>query len=868
MERQKRAVLWIIFLLAAGAILAIYGFARPAPFVVAVIVCILAALGCAGLVFLLAGRLRFADAQRDEDHAIAARMFETCQDGILICDEAGRIILANPSWLRLTGAGRPSDMRNVGRLLGAHREAAPAAMMLADAARTGGSAAVTVHLPAGLGGEDAGPHSYHIGVRPLIIAGDATGKTRQLQVWRLAGIVGQDGAHAPAFGHLENFEHLQKMVTFLDTVPAGFFASRADGRIDYINATLAEWLKMDLAHFVPGALSIADVIDDQNADALLRGMTGNQTTHTTFPDCRLKSADRAGTPLPVRLLHRTHPASDARSACSQTLVVNFAAAEQGSAGPGWSGAAHEMLFETIPLPAAELSANGTIIRVNGAFGDFFGRDFFGNGKTKRITDLPASGGDRLLKALTRDATAGAGPPAPLELPVGTPDLERMALFHLHAMPARPADPSRRIHSRAGDAPQMRDMPSGAHWICFVQETTQKKALEAQFAQGQKLQAIGQLAGGVAHDFNNVLTAIIGFSDLLLANHRPSDPAFQDIMNIKQNANRAAGLVRQLLAFSRRQTLHPRTLAIDDVLADLSILLDRLLGEKVELQLVHGRDVWPILADLNQFEQVIVNLAVNARDAMAEGGRLTIETANHIQASAAPLDEDVNSSGDGEILPAGEYVTIKVSDTGHGMDDATRQKIFEPFFSTKEVGKGTGLGLATVYGIIKQTGAHIFCRSVVGKGTCFTLYFPHQQDAVPEARADTSPGDTPSDLTGSATILLVEDEDAVRAFAARALASRGYEVHQAANGAEALDIMRREDGRIDLVVSDVVMPGMDGPTLLRELRQIRSDLKIIFVSGYAEDAFARNLPENETYSFLAKPFTLRKLATSVKESLAT
>jgi two-component system cell cycle sensor histidine kinase/response regulator CckA len=375
-----------------------------------------------------------------------------------------------------------------------------------------------------------------------------------------------------------------------------------------------------------------------------------------------------------------------------------------------------------------------------------------------------------------------------------------------------------------------------------------------------MDTVGQLAGGVAHDFNNVLTAIIGFSDLLLANHRPSDPSFQDIMNIKQNANRAAGLVRQLLAFSRRQTLRPQVLGLGEVLSDLSILLTRLLGENVKLQLVHGRDLWPIKADLNQFETVVINLAVNARDAMPKGGSMTIRTRNLAAREVAGFGY--------KPLPEADYVLVEVEDNGTGMTPEVQSKIFEPFFTTKDVGKGTGLGLSTVYGIIKQTGAHIFVSSELGRGTVFRLFVPRHVPAAGEkaAPAITEAGPEIADLTGSATVLLVEDEEAVRAFAARALASRGYKVYEAASGIEALEVMEETGGKIDLVVSDVVMPELDGPSLLRELRKTRPDLKIIFISGYAEDAFKKNLPDGEDFHFLPKPFSLKQLAVAVKETL--
>jgi two-component system cell cycle sensor histidine kinase/response regulator CckA len=450
-----------------------------------------------------------------------------------------------------------------------------------------------------------------------------------------------------------------------------------------------------------------------------------------------------------------------------------------------------------------------------------------------------------LAAAIEEALSGKSHIAPVESELFH-DTERTVRFFLSG-----------VEDSEGDDEQV---------IVYALETTEQRALEVQFTQSQKMQAVGQLAGGVAHDFNNVLTAIIGFSDLLLASHRPSDPAFQDIMNIKQNANRAASLVRQLLAFSRRQTLRPQTLSLSEVLANLSILLDRLLGEKVELDVVHGRDLWPVKADLNQLEQVIVNLAVNARDAMPEGGQLTIQTRN--------LNEEEAIQMPYKVLKPSDYVLLEVLDSGTGIPPEIREKIFEPFFSTKDVGKGTGLGLSTVYGIVKQTGGFIFLESEMGQGTTFRIFLPRfieeaKDDVLEiEAEADMPPPapEAVEDLTGSATILLVEDEEAVRAFAARALASRGYTVHEAGSGAEALELIEEIEEGVDLVVSDVVMPEMDGPTMLGELRKKRPDIRVIFMSGYAEEAFRKNLPENEEFGFLPKPFSLKQLAVKIKEML--
>jgi two-component system, cell cycle sensor histidine kinase and response regulator CckA len=406
-------------------------------------------------------------------------------------------------------------------------------------------------------------------------------------------------------------------------------------------------------------------------------------------------------------------------------------------------------------------------------------------------------------------------------------------------------------------------------IVYMLETTERRTLENQINQSQKMDMVGQLAGGIAHDFNNVLSAIMMANDFLLNAHKPTDPSFQDIMQIKQNATRAATLVRQLLAFSRKQTLRPQVLDLGDALSDLTMLLRRLIGEKVKFDPVHGRDLWPVKVDVSQFEQVIVNLAVNARDAMPDGGKLTIKTAN----VSAQQAEKLSYKG----MPPADYVRIDVSDTGTGIPAEIVDKIFEPFFSTKEVGKGTGLGLSTVYGIVKQTGGFVYVESEEGSGTTFCIFLPrhhpeqeahHDPQAANGAPKDTAAEAKPRvDLTGQGTILLVEDEEGLRSLNARGLRSRGYTVIEASNGIEALEALDEKDGAVDLVVSDVVMPEMDGPTLLRAMRKRNPNLKIIFVSGYAEDAFAKSLEENEKFDFLAKPFALSALVAKVKETMA-
>jgi two-component system cell cycle sensor histidine kinase/response regulator CckA len=407
-----------------------------------------------------------------------------------------------------------------------------------------------------------------------------------------------------------------------------------------------------------------------------------------------------------------------------------------------------------------------------------------------------------------------------------------------------------------------DDGSTAGLIVHAINLTEKKALEQQFVQSQKMQAVGQLAGGVAHDFNNLLTAMIGFCDLLLLRHKPGDPSFGDIMQIKQNANRAANLVRQLLAFSRQQTLQPKVLNVTDVLSEISYLLRRLIGENIELRIVHGTDLGLIRVDQGQLEQVLINLAVNARDAMASGGRLTVMTHNHVQRAPRRVGSD-------EITP-GDYVMIDVIDEGIGIPKENLDRIFEPFFSTKPIGSGTGLGLATVYGIVRQFGGFVTVDSAPNEGAKFTILLPRHVEVKGEKAARAAAVEEEketADLTGMGKILLVEDEDAVRTFSSRALQNKGYQVLEANSGEDALNRLEAESYKVDLIISDVVMPIMDGPTMIRHVRERAPEIKVIFISGYAEDKFRDHVDADANIHFLPKPFSLKQLAAKVKDVLA-
>ena len=395
-------------------------------------------------------------------------------------------------------------------------------------------------------------------------------------------------------------------------------------------------------------------------------------------------------------------------------------------------------------------------------------------------------------------------------------------------------------------------------LLLLKDNSEEAKLKRQVAQATKMQVVGQLAGGVAHDFNNILTAIIGHCDLMLMRHTPGDSDYDDIQQIKSNSNRAAGLTRQLLAFSRQQTLRPQVLQLPDVVAEVSHLLKRLLGETVQLVVKHGRHLGPVRADPGQLEQVIVNLAVNARDAMTPkgGGTLTIQTYSVSANQVAELGS--------EILPIADYSALSVTDTGSGIPANVLGKVFEPFFTTKEVGKGTGLGLSTVYGIVKQSGGFIFADSTVGEGTRFVIYLPVHLEQAGSAKPRATSKPKENELWGSGTILLVEDEPTVRSVAERALSRHGYTVITADNGEDALEMLSRSD-EIALLISDVVMPVMDGPTMVREARKDRPDLKILFMSGYAEEQLRKSI-DIDNVAFLPKPFSVQELAEATRRAI--
>jgi len=383
-----------------------------------------------------------------------------------------------------------------------------------------------------------------------------------------------------------------------------------------------------------------------------------------------------------------------------------------------------------------------------------------------------------------------------------------------------------------------------------------RATEEQLRQSQKLEGVGQLAGGIAHDFNNLLTVITGFSALAMRGLHPEDPLLANLEEIQKASARAASLTRQLLAFSRRQVLQPKILNLDSVVSEMEKMLQRLIGENIDLRAVLEPKLGNVEADPGQIEQIILNLVVNARDSMPEGGKITIETDN------VYLDEDYAKTHVG--AQPGPHVMLAVSDTGSGMDVNTRARIFEPFFTTKELGKGTGLGLSTVYGIVKQSGGNIWVYSELGRGTTFKIYLPRVDEDAQSYEASAARGQA---IQGTETILLVEDEEMLRKLARQTLTMCGYQVLDAANGQSAISLCEEYQDPIDLVVTDVIMPGMSGREAANHLLQLKPEMRVLFMSGYTDEAIVHQGVLEEGANFIQKPFTPDSLATKVREVLS-
>jgi two-component system, cell cycle sensor histidine kinase and response regulator CckA len=742
--------------------------------------------------------------RRDNPDRLLRRVLEALPTGQRLVGPDGRTVLINEAFYRLSGGGAGEE---------------PLAALSGVADDGANAAAEFERLRA-----DAAAGQY--GRADLRVTVGGCSEWRRVEVFPIAG--GSGAAHwriedITPRREMERvmIQEQAKTADFLEHAPIGFYSVDGDGVFLFVNATLADWLGIPAEDLVRSERRLHEFLL-----APPRGLPHDITD--------AGGAEQRARVVMIGAEGRRFHAEIAQSVTEtgEGIVYTRSVVRDLTPERTWAEALRrseqrfQRFFEDAPVGVVLTDNEGRLIECNRAFLDLSGADA-GEAQNRPFTDCVA---EDFRNAITeRLAAVRRGEDE------GEPLVVRFA----------------RRREREAQV-YVRRQRGGGLSLHFL-DLTDRRHLEAQFAQSQKMQAVGQLAGGVAHDFNNLLTAMIGFCDLLLLRHKPGDQSFSDIMQIKQNANRAANLVRQLLAFSRQQTLQARVLNVTDVLAELSNLLRRLIGENIELRMLHGRDLGLIKVDQNQLEQVIINLCVNARDAMAGGGRLTVVTSNRIVTQPEHHGHD-------EVAP-GDYVSIEVVDTGHGIPVEHLPRIFEPFFSTKAIGSGTGLGLSTVYGIVRQTGGYVLVDSNPGEGARFTILLPRHQGEGRAAEAGEVRERVGSDLTGTATILLVEDEDAVRVFSSRALRNKGYQVLEAKNGEAALSLLMQERDSIDLMITDVVMPVMDGPTLARKVREARPDMRVIFISGYAEDRFKDELGDMH---FLPKPFSLKQLAAKVKD----
>ncbi|KKB10529.1 histidine kinase [Devosia geojensis] len=828
-SRGRGSGLWRVAALAAvliaGAVaFAIFGESIPVD-VVMTLVGLFAVVGVFCLFALASGLFRFGNGE--EGRTLARAMVDSLPYGALVTDRDGRIVYVNAQYGAFAGGFANGVPVGVPRLFAGQAEAGEAIYRLSRAAKDGRSAVEDIRIVGGLGGAQTDPmraYWYRVSVRPLPESDEFK---RATVAWSVEDITRDKENIEVAF------RDLQRAIDYLDHAPAGFFSADAEGRIQYLNSTLADWLGYDLAEFNSGHLGLTDIVRGDGATLLMRGR-GDGEIRTEIID--IDFVRRNGTTFPVRLLHRAARLADGELGETRTLVLDQTNAPDSEEELRVAEVRFSRFFNDTPFAIATLDDTGRIVRTNAPFG----RIFRWSGEEKSLELHPMA---ELIAESAREKFARA---------IADASAHKSEIEPVDAFLNAEGEHAVRLYVSGSETGA--NSPENVN--VYALDMTEQRKLEAQFAQSQKMQAIGQLAGGVAHDFNNLLTAIIGFSDLLLLKHKPGDPSFGELMQIKQNANRAAGLTRQLLAFSRQQTMRPQVLELPLIVDDLAVLLKRMIGDHISLKVEHGRDIWTVRADLVQLEQVMVNLVVNARDAMPNGGTITIRTSNITEGEASSL----NFEG---FVPA-DYVLIEVQDTGTGMPQEVLEKIFEPFFTTKELGKGTGLGLSTVYGIVKQTEGFIYPVSTVGVGTTFKIFLPRHGEVTTEAAGKAAA--PVKDLTGHERILLVEDEESVRSFSARALRVTGYEVFEASSGEEALEVLEDIDFNVDLIISDVVMPEMDGPTLLKHLRERMGEFKMIFVSGYAEDSVRRDIEDDRSVDFLPKPYTLDQINTKVKDVL--
>ena len=790
---------------------------------------LLIALASGGMVFLVwvlrgAGRRLGLFPARGVAEAAASvkkqpyAWINALDEPVIVTEAGGASVTANTAYLDMSrefGVAMENERAlTVDRLLGANPGLSAPIYRLSRAAKAG----ETRHeiLPAIAIGSENIPVQFEVTVSPL-----DHGRT----LWRLRRLAGMNEALGAA----------DARALFVEEAPLGFYVARANGQITYVNAWLREFLGLPDDF---GDIKIEDILRQEAVKLFRRDKRTNQPL---WLDLYFRARDGVETQLQTATTWSGKgPEAVSRSIVLAPSITRTSAQDRLTA---MSGARppkgdHDPLFEDAPFGVARLE------------------------------------GDSLSKACVLDAnralveiTEGKAVPGGLFAALFQPDGEGE---DINQVLLSAIDGSVHLITRTDKKKAVNIYVTVDHGgrplIAYVIDTSEHSQLKDRLAHSEKMQAVGTLAGGVAHDFNNMLAAVMGYTDNLLARHPVGDPSFDSLQQISELSQRSAELVKMLLAFSRQQTFKREILNVSNVLNELNYLIRPLLDERVSLKLRHGRDIPMIRADKGQLENAIINLAVNARDAMVEngGGVLTISTSR-------ATEEDAHERGFA-FVAEGEYLCVEVQDDGTGMPPEVMENIFEPFFTTKEQGKGTGLGLATVYGIVKQSGGYICPASVVGEGTSFFIYLPalsaeeverEHVETVQDADAKPKP---PRDLAGRGLILLVEDEDGVRSIAESTLKARGYEVISAADGEEALELIIEHQGEIDLMISDVILPGIDGPNLLKQAREYLGDARVMFISGYSEGDLSKTLDEERAISFLAKPFRMAKLAERVKEEL--
>lgn len=764
---------------------------------------------------------------------------EALNEPALISDRSGASVAANAAYLELAQlaheVGDSAHAPSVDRLFSSNPGMAAPIYRLSKSAKAGINRSEL--LPALLFGDSLTPTQFEASVAPL-------GNTRAL--WRLRKV---EASSVAASGSVD------PRALYVEDAPVGFFSARRDGRVIYLNQTLRQMLGLPDGE---NALRLEDIMrpeglklmkrevrgqSSQRAEVVLRARDGVESTATLITTWSGKGADAM-----TRSIVYIANASEQSVRRMAPAVASGPQTPEMVEARAAAGRADDTMFSDAPFGVVRLDGEGVESAVI----------LDSNRSLVEMTGGRAQPGARFADLFVADQGTAA---LAEEL---TKALDGARSFKLAGNKDRSADVFVTIDRQGRPA------------AAYVIDTTEKRELEKRLAQGEKLQALGNMAGGLAHEFNNMLAGIILNVNKLEIRHPPGDPTFFELKSINEFAARGAQLIRTMLAFTRQQVFRPEVFDVTDALSDYYTLLRDIIDERIKLDIVHGRDLPRIRADKGQLETVVTNLCTNARDAMIDksgGGRLLIRTSRS-DAAAARKDGFTH-------VTDGDYALIEVVDDGGGIPPEILEKIFEPFFTTKAEGKGTGLGLATCYGIVKQLGGFIYPVSKVGRGTTFKIFLPAWTGVAEDAGVDAVPEGVPmaapppvqetssrgsGDLAGRGSILLVEDEDGVRGIAAHLLQSFGYSVIEASDGEKALEIIKEHAGSIDLLISDVVMPGMDGPALLRAARPWLTNTRVMFISGYAERDLAKALEDDRDISFLPKPFTLKQLAERVKAEL--